>query len=164
MTTARTHEFNVGRGGAARPWVAEPTPDNYTPPSAETFEGVSFGEVERVEEVGEVGQVFDPSTLDFDPGDYIVEDVKAHIEEHPEQADAVLEVKRVEEVEEVGQAAPEFDPSTLDFDPGDYNVEDVKAHIEEHPEQADAILELELNGKERSGVLSFIENFDPESE
>ena len=117
MTTARTHEFNVGRGGAARPWVAEPTPDNYTPPSAETFEGVSFGEVERVEEVGEVG--------------------------------------------EVGQA---FDPSTLDFDPADHNVDDVKAYIEQHPEQADAVLELELEGKERSGVLSFIENFDPESE
>lgn len=107
MTTARTHRFHVSRGGAARPRVTEPKPDDFTPVSAETF------------------------------------DVQA------------APVAGVEEVE--GSAA--FDPSTLDFDPADHNVEDVKAYVQENPEAADAILELELNGKARSGLLSFLENF-----
>jgi hypothetical protein len=110
MTTARTQQFHVSRGGAARPLVTEPKPDDFTPVSAESFASVFVGDVE------------------------------------------------VEEVE--GSAA--FDPSTLDFDPADHNAEDVKAYVTEHPEQANAILELELNGKQRSGVMSFIENFDSE--
>jgi len=110
MTTARTQRFHVSRGGAARPRVTEPTPDGFTPVSAESFAAVA------VEGAGEVE----------------------------------------------GSAA--FDPSALDYDPADHTVEDVKAYVTENPEQADAILELELNGKGRSGLLSFLDNFTPESE
>ena len=67
MTTARTQNFNVGRGGAARPRIAEPKPDDFTPVSADDFE---------VEEV----DVFDPSTLDFDPADHNVDEVKAYVD------------------------------------------------------------------------------------
>lgn len=104
MTTARTQDHHVTRGGSARPRVAEQTPDDFTPVSAETF---------AVESVGEAGA---------------------------------------------------FDPSTLDFDPADYTVEEVKAYVEANPETADAVLELESNGKNRSGLLSFLENFDTDSE
>lgn len=104
MTTARTQRFHVSRGGAARPRVAEPKPDDFTPVSADVF---------AVEEVA---------------------------------------------VEEVGVEEVEFDPSTLDFDPADHTVEEVKAYVTANPDAADAILELELNGKARSGLLSFIEN------
>lgn len=97
MTTARTHQVHVGRGGAARPRVAGATSDGFTPVSAESFAAVEAG--------GE------------DEGSNV-----------------------------------------SDYDPADHTVEEVKAYIGEHPEQADAILELELNGKARSGLLSFIEN------
>jgi hypothetical protein len=107
MTTARTQEHHVTRGGAARPRVADLTPDDYAPVSAE-----SFGEV-TIASSGEVEA---------------------------------------------------FDPSTLDFDPADHTVEEVKEYVEANPQTADAILELELNGKERSGLLSFLDNFTTESE
>jgi hypothetical protein len=107
MTTARTQRFHVSRGGAARPRATEPKPDDFTPVSAESFDAVV------VEGAGEVEA---------------------------------------------------FDPSALDYDPADYTVEEVKAHVTENPEQADAILELESNGKGRSGLLSFLDNFTPENE
>jgi hypothetical protein len=104
MTTARTHQHYVTRGGAARPRVAEQTPDDFTAVSAETFAVESVGEVEA------------------------------------------------------------FDPSALDFDPADYTVEEVKEYVAANPQTADAILELESNGKGRSGLLSFLDNFTPENE
>jgi hypothetical protein len=111
MTTARTQQHHVGRGGAARPRVASPAPDGFTPVSAESFE-------------------FDPSSAAVWPdGGEEDGDVEA------------------------------FDPSTLDYDPADHTVDDVKAHVEANPDQADAILELELNGKGRSGLLSWLEQF-----
>jgi hypothetical protein len=116
MTTARTQRFHVSRGGAARPVVAEPKPDDFTPVSAETFSTATFG--------------------------------------------TGFAVEAVEEVE--GSAA--FDPSTLDYDPADHTVDEVKAYVTENPEQADAILELELNGKGRSGLLSWLDNFNTENE
>jgi len=103
MTTARTHRRNVGRG-SHRPIVAAPKPDNFVPVSAETF-------------------AFTP--------DYEVE---------------------------------VFDPSTLDFDPADYNADDVKEFVTGRPETVDAVLELELNGKARSGLLTWLDNFNTESE
>lgn len=118
MTTARTQKFHAARGGAARPLDAQPKPDDYVPVSAEAF----------IPEDGE-----------FDP-----------LGELP--------------ATEVGLVEGAFDPSTLDFDPADHNVDDVKAYVEAHPEAAEAILELEENGKQRSGVMSFIENFDAEDE
>jgi hypothetical protein len=57
-----------------------------------------------------------------------------------------------------------LDPSTLDFDPADHTVEEVKEYVAANPQTADAILELELNGKERSGLLSFLDNYTPENE
>lgn len=87
MTTARTHQFHVGRGGAARPRVAEPKPDGFTPVSAETFAAVEPDGGE------EDGDVFDPATLDFDPADHTVEEVKAYVVDRPEQAEAILELE-----------------------------------------------------------------------
>jgi len=52
----------------------------------------------------------------------------------------------------------------LDFDPTNHTVEEVKTFVTDNPEQADAVLELELNGKNRSGLLSWLDNFNPENE
>jgi hypothetical protein len=69
----------------ARPLEGTPKPDDYTPVSAETFvDEVAFQPT--VEE-------FDPADLDFDPADHTVDEVKAYIEEHPEQTDAILELE-----------------------------------------------------------------------
>jgi len=62
-----------------------------------------------------------------------------------------------EAVVEVGAEA--VDPSKLDFDPADFNIDEVKQYVEENPETAGAILELELNGKERATLLSFLDSF-----
>lgn len=91
MTTARTHRRNVGRGGAARPRVAEPKPDGFTAISAETF-GVTEATPAGVEEV-EGSAAFDPSTLDFDPADHNSDEVKAYVSENPDHAEAVLELE-----------------------------------------------------------------------
>lgn len=104
MTTARTHRRNIGRGGAARPRVAPPKPDNFTP--------------------------------------------------------AIADVVAVDTAAEVEVGDEPFDPSTLDFDPADHNVDAVKGFVEANPEKVDAILELELEGKARNGLLSFLDNFN----
>lgn len=87
MSTARTHEVNVGARplGVARPLEASEKPEDFTPVSAETF----------VDEVAfqPVAEEFDPSTLDFDPADHTVDEVKDYLKEHPEQTDAVLELE-----------------------------------------------------------------------
>lgn len=108
MSTARTHIRNVGRGngatqmtGAARPVVAEPTPDDFAPVSAETF-----------------------STSAEAGGD------------------------------------EQIDPATFDFDPGEHSVSQVKRYVEDNPETVEAVAELEQNGKARSGLLAFLENFN----
>jgi len=56
-----------------------------------------------------------------------------------------------------------FDPSTLDFDPSDHNTEEVKEYVTAHPETGEAILELELNGKQRSGLLTWLDTFTEEN-
>lgn len=109
MTTARTQRFHVSRGGAARPRVADPKPDGFTPVSAEVF--------------------------------------------------AVDEV----EVEAAGEVEA-FDPSALDYDPADHTAEEVKAYVSENPDSAEAILELEENGKQRSGLMAFLDSLITESE
>ncbi len=86
MSTARTHISNVGRpAGVARAIEATPKPDDFTPVSAEDF----------VDEVAfqPVAEPFDPATLDFDPADHTVDEVKEYLAEHPEQTDAVLELE-----------------------------------------------------------------------
>lgn len=55
-----------------------------------------------------------------------------------------------------------FDPSTLDYDPADHNVEEVEEFVTANPETVDAVLELELNGKGRSTLLSWLDNFESE--
>lgn len=105
MTTARTHNRNVGRGGAARPRVASPKPTDFVPVSAEQFSGAD---------------------LDTGSGTDLPD--------------------------------PVFDPAELDFDPADHNIDEVKAYVAAYPETAEAILELELNGKGRSGLLTFLDD------
>jgi hypothetical protein len=63
-----------------------------------------------------------------------------------------------------GDAVVEVAEAAEVFDPADHNVEDVKAYVRENPDQAAAITELELDGKARSGLLSFLEDFNTESE
>jgi hypothetical protein len=114
MTTARTHKFQVGRtAGVARPLAPEPKADDYVPVSAEAF----IPEEGGFDPLGPIEEGFAPS-------------------------------------------GGGFDPSTLDFDPADHTVDEVKAYVEEHPETADAILELELEGKDRSGLTTFLETFN----
>jgi hypothetical protein len=89
MSTARTHITNVGARplGVARPLEGTPKPDDFAPVSAETFleEGTGFATIE--------GDQADSADPDFDPADHTVDEVKAYIEEHPEQTDAILELE-----------------------------------------------------------------------
>lgn len=71
--------------GSARPVVAEPAAEDFTPVSAETF---GFTEL-AVE-----AEAFDPSTLDYDPSEHTVADVIEYVEANPETADAVAELER----------------------------------------------------------------------
>lgn len=88
MTTARTHISNVGARpmGVARPLEGTPKPDDFTPVSAESFiDQEGFPTIE--------GDQADGSTLDYDPADHTVDEVKEYLKAHPEQTDAILELE-----------------------------------------------------------------------
>jgi hypothetical protein len=50
------------------------------------------------------------------------------------------------------------------FDPAEHTIDEVKDYVTAYPQDADAILEAELDGKDRSGLTSWLENFDPNTE
>jgi len=53
------------------------------------------------------------------------------------------------------------DPATVDFDPGSHNVDEVKDFVTLYPETTSLILELESNGKDRSTLVDWLIDFDP---
>lgn len=102
MTTARTHENQVGPTalGAHQPRIAAPRPDDFVP-------------------------------VGVDADGKIVGGIAS------------------------GVAEPVGEP----YDPADDNIEDVKAYVEAHPGDAEAVFEAELDGKDRSGLTTWLEDF-----
>lgn len=84
MTTARTHRRNSGRG-SHRPRPVTPTPDDFVAVSAESFDP-------PVEPAADT-EPFDPSTLDFEPGEHTVEEVKAYVTDNPETGEAIFDLE-----------------------------------------------------------------------
>ena len=60
--------------------------------------------------------------------------------------------------------APAVVIEDFDYDPADHTTDEVKEFVLANPTSADTILELELEGKARSGLLTWLDNFDTESE
>lgn len=79
----------------------------------------------------------------------------------PVSAEAFAEVEVVTEVE----VETVFDLDlAFDYDPADNTIEEVKDYVKANPQTVDAILDLELDGRGRHGLLSFLDNFHTDSE
>lgn len=89
MTTARTHLRSAGRT-THRPKAPSP---RETPVSAESFAAPAESFVADPPADDSAGEPFDPSTLDYDPSEHTVEDVKQYVIDNPETASAVLELE-----------------------------------------------------------------------
>jgi len=61
-------------------------------------------------------------------------------------------------------SAPSFGIEDFDYDPAEHTTDEVKEFVSANRKSVDAILELELEGKARSGLLTWLDNFDTESE
>ena len=87
MTTARTHTRSIGRG-------TKPPSERELPASAEDFLtlGLEAPDDESDDESDD-SEPLDPSGLDYDPGDYNVNEVKAYVEANPETVGAILELE-----------------------------------------------------------------------
>ena len=52
------------------------------------------------------------------------------------------------------------DPAEFDFDPADYTIEEVKEFVTSNPQTVALVIELEGAGKNRSGLLSWLDQVE----
>lgn len=51
-----------------------------------------------------------------------------------------------------------------DYDPGAYSVADVKVYVQDHPDEADDVLAAEEAGQNRTTLVTWLDNFEPNDE
>jgi hypothetical protein len=119
------------------------------PAAAEALEGATPPPVD----------VTDPG--DYDPGEHTV----AEVTEYAQTLD-VDGVKALIKSEEEGKGRSTLVSALselLPFDPGDWTVDEVKDYVDEYPEEREAALEAERAGKNRKGLVTYLET-PPETE
>jgi hypothetical protein len=62
----------------------------------------------------------------------------------------------------VEQGAPPDEPPPDDgeFDPGDHTIAEVEDYVNAHPDQAQAVYDLEIDGKQRVTLITWLEEFE----
>ena len=90
---------------------------------------------------------------EYDPAEHTVEEVKEYVEEHPDQAEEILEAEL--EGKERKTLVPALEEA-VPFDPNDHTMPEVLEYLtspDTSPEEQERVLELERNGKARKGIL-----------
>jgi hypothetical protein len=90
----------------------------------------------------------------YDPGDHTIDEVKAYVEAHPDEAGEIYDA----EYEGSSRSTLlTWLEARIPFDPSDHTVTEVIGYIEENPDQLDQVLAAERAGKNRSTLISQLE-------
>lgn len=105
-------------------------------------------------EVKERGQVLASMGVAYEPSEHTVAEVKAYVEEHPDQAPEILEAEQ--EDQDRATLVPTLEKKADLYNPSDHNAPDVVEHLEslDDDEEYDRIIEWEKRGKARKSVLA----------